>query len=276
IKLEDLKEIYLYCKAESGLFANITIIKEGLIIALYLTSENFYITVINKTNFQPTDYAIRMIRFELKIMDSTTRTYYYTINEGDSLILNLMNPIYNLSQFYTQSTLYYTTNSPKLYLKYLKQENLNKNFKVKGAITYQSSGYQLSYLATSWGLISFNEVNSSICASPQIFWINDVLTINLLNITWGKGLISGVGNAKISLVEKNNLIIISKFSKLTLNFTYISNIKNAHIQLIDILKSNTPQNINTFIQKGDDWIVITFEGDGNFKILIINVDVALH
>lgn len=280
VNIERLEEIYLHCQTvQSGMITNITIVRGGSKLTIHLTSEDFYTTILNRTTLAPTNYIIPMVRLRLEIIhDSTIQIYNFMTNQGESLILNLKDLIHIPSQFLTKSTLYFTTNSPKLYLKYFEQIRLDRIYTIRGAIIYRSSGYSLSYMATPWSLITFDERNSSISTSPQIFWINGTLTFTLLNMTGMKGSVGGVGNVKINLIEDDTMTITSSFSKLSLNFTHTFKIKNAHIQLIDILKTSAPRGINISIQEGGGWIAVTFEGDGNFnfKLILSNVKIALH
>ena len=268
-EVKDTSEALFLCQnASDNLEVNCTFSKDTKKVTFLITSKS-----LNYNN-------LTLIRFQLKVMlDSTFDVYNYTVVQGDSFSLNFMNPVYKASSFIKEaSRVYYETNSSNcfLFLKYLKVELKNVSFSAMGAVIYESSDFPLSYAALPWCLIALEAGNSSLAASPRILWVNDTLTANLYNFTWGLGTVGGVGSASVHLLTSDSSSFKSSFSRLSLNFTSTSlNLKNSQLQLVDILKSSAPENIKVSIQQGENWIEVSFKGRGNLDLVVHNVKAVL-
>ena len=229
------------------------------------------------------DYSTTLTRIQLDVtLDSNTVTYNYTIYDGDSFEIDLFAPIYNAaSALKNASTLHYTTTSPEsaLFLKYTKIELLNINHTSSGAIIYDPSNFPLSYLTTPWGVIALQGGTSSIPSSQQIYWGHDTLVLNIYNLTWSAGTVSGTGSVKISYLTNDLITVNSSFSQMKMKFSSNRfNLKNSVSQLAEILRSSAPEHMLVTLQENDDWSEITITtvtGEGKLKLLINNVEATI-
>ena len=269
-EVRSTSEAYFLCQnASDSLKVNCTFSKDAEKVTFLITSE-----LLKHDN-------TTLVRFQLRVIrNSNFNVYNYTVFQGDSFSLNLMNPIYNVTSFIKEaSKVYYKANSPNcfLILKYLETEHKNTIFSVRGAIIYETSGFPLSYAATPWGLTALEAGNSSLAAFPKILWVNNTLTVNLYNFTWNMGTIGGTGAVSLHLLTTSSFVSLkSSFSRLYLNFTSASpSLKNSYLQLANILKSSKPENVKVSIQQGDSWVMVSFEGKGNLDLVISNVKIVL-
>jgi hypothetical protein len=216
------------------------------------------------------------IRIQLNVTQELTSSYNYTLSDGDAFEIDFFAPIYNASSAIQNATsLYYTTNSQNcsLFIAYEQTVTIDLTYTANGSILYEPSNFPLSYLYTQYGLIALQGGTSSLPSSPQIFWTDDQLNLNLYNLTSNAGTISGTGNVKISYLTKNLTSLTSSFSTLKLKIT--SNhfdLTNSTSQLAQILRSSAPQGTKITFQQNNNWQEITIEGEKTLDLVIHNIE----
>jgi hypothetical protein len=234
----------------------------------YLTSEN---------------YSSTLTRIQLNVtLDAATTTYNYTICDGDSFEVDLFAPIYDAASALERAlTLHYVTTSSDsvFFVKYTQIDLVNVNHTSRGTLLYDPSNFPLSYVATPWGVASLQGGTSSIPSSQQIYWGHDTLILNLYNLTWSAGTVSGTGSVKINYLTNDLVMVDSSFSQMTLNFSSNNfNLENSVSQLAEILRSGAPEHLLVTLQENDDWSEITITavtGEGKLNLIINNVEATI-
>jgi hypothetical protein len=269
LNIADLSAALLTFKqVQENIEVNATFTNDEEKLIFYLTSE---------------DYSTTLTRIQLNVtIGSTMASYNYTVYDGDVFELDLFAPIYNAaSVLKNASAVHYTTTSSEssLFLRYTQLETVNINHTSSGVLIYEPSNFPLSYVATPWGVIALQGGTSSIPSSQQIYWGNDTLILNIFNLTWSAGTVSGTGSVKINYLTGDMITVNSSFSQVTLQFSSNRfNLKNSVSQLAEILRSGAPENLIVTFQEANDWSEITITavtGEGKLKLLIDNVEATI-
>lgn len=255
-------------------------------------TENFYgnynfthnqqkiVVEVNTETIALTDNT-EVMRIFLNITSSYgSSSYGYSLFSGDSLHLQLFSPLYGLASDLSQtSSIEYQTDSSScmLFIQYLAINNTDLTYSARGAIMYKPTSFPLSYIATPWGVTALEAGTSSIPAPIQIRWAQNMLCLDLYNITWKNiGTISGSGAAAIKFNEYNTTCLQSSFDSISMNFTSSDcNINNSIMQLHTMLKNNAPDDAIISIEQNLTWVTLTITSHKTVSLTIHAVDAVL-
>ncbi|MCW4024479.1 MAG: hypothetical protein NWF01_05520 [Candidatus Bathyarchaeota archaeon] len=266
ITVADISEVYYY-------FTNVT---ENIAASCNFTSGQD-LQVATQISSQWLNNTTDFMRLQLNVTANSESAYYnYSMFSGDSLELNLLSPIYNLtSKIANTSHVQFETNSSScmLFLNSLQPSTANITYTACGALYYKSNGFPLAYMATPWGTTALEAGISAMTSASHIYWVGDLLCLDLYNISSSNfGTISGSESVGIGLETYDTLLTNYTFTKIDLAFSFTGyNFTNSLTQLEFVLNSALPDDMSISHQDGADWLTITIEGTGEANMIIRNV-----
>jgi FlaG/FlaF family flagellin (archaellin) len=214
------------------------------------------------------------MRLQLNVTaNSELSSYNYSMFSGDSLELDLLSPIYNLtSRISNTSTVQFSTNSSSctLFLNSLQPLTTNLTYTVCGALNYKSNGFPLAYIATPWGTTALEAGTSAMTSASHIYWTGDMLVLDLYNASSANfGTISGSESVGVEFRTYNSVFSNYTFSQMDLFFSFAGfNLNNSLIQLESVLRSAFSDDVSISHQEGADWLMITVEGAGVASVVV--------